>query len=527
MCDLRRVHQKKLNMVLVVVLATIFAASFISGAESREAKVLLKVTDNKTYELVEDVLEELSKIERPIRVFAAVGNARVGKSTMLNLVTHVWDGWNKHQEDFVDEIFKTGDSFKPVTRNVWAHTIHPRSESGSIVLLDVEGFDLGDDTVTKHLSMFTAMISSCLNLFVDNYLGNNDKNFLYEISRLSALVLPNKSDLRNFPKLHLVIRSILKSPDEIGSYVRDTLFKPDQKHQVTQGMVDIIERYFPRDSIVVSQIPIVNEPKMLRDLAKLRESSHWDSFDELINKVVTKCPQKKFTTGGSPIDGQALVNLAEEVVRSMNNENSWKDFGDVFLNLEKEICKRSYDKYIKPVLQLDSRSIRFMMIRARDKFKKECLLTSEIESTDRELEKTFEEKSKKEEEKRREEEERRKKEEEEKKWLTYENLKVVGGFAVGLLSKYLWTLSDENLKSNVTVLPSSPYNDIGLTGVCWKWNDIAQQKYGLTGEACGVIAQEVQKLYPKALLVGEGGFLQVRYGILHEIISNHVRNQSC
>ena len=524
-------------MMLVVVLGTIFAASFFSGAESREAKVLLKVTDNKTYELVEDVLEELSKIERPIRVFAAVGNARVGKSTMLNLVTHVWDGWNKDQGDFVDEIFKTGDSFKPVTRNVWAHTIHPRSENGSIVLLDVEGFDLGDDTVTKHLSMFTAMISSCLNLFVDNYLGNKDINFLYEISRLTDLVLPNKSDLRNFPKLHLVIRSILKSPDEIGSYVRDTLFKPDQKHEVTQGMVDIIERYFPRDSIVVSQIPIVNEPKMLRDLAKLRESSHWDSFEELINKLVTKCPQKKFTTGGSPIDGQALVKLAEEVVRSMNNENSWKDFGDVFLNLEKEICKRGYDKYIKPILQLDSKSIRDKMTKARDKFKKECLLTSEIESIDRELTKTHEEKSQEEEKKRREEEaeerrrekeeERRKKEEEEKKWFTYENLKVAGGFAVGLLGQYLWTLSDQNLKSNVTVLPSSPYNDIGLTGVCWKWNDIAQQKFGLTGEACGVIAQEVQKLYPMAVLVGEDGFLQVRYGILHEIISNHVRIQSC
>ena len=525
-----------MNMILIVVLGTIFAASVTSGAEGRQAKVLLKVTDNKTYELVKDALEELSKIERPIRVFAAVGNARVGKSTMLNLVSHVWDGRNK--EDFVDEIFKTGDSFKQVTRNVWAHTIHPRGENGSIVLLDVEGFNLGDDTVTKHLSMFTAMISSCLNLFVDNYLGNNDINFLYEISRLSALVLPNKSDLRNFPKLHLVIRSILKSPDEIGSYVRDTLFKPDQKHEVTQGMVDIIERYFPRDSIVVSQIPIVNEPKMLRDLAKLRESSHWDSFEELINKVVTKCPQKKFTTGGSPVDGQALVKLVEEVVRSMmNNENSWKDFGDVFLNLEKEICKRGYNKYIKPILQLDSRSIRGKMIKARDKFKKECLLTSEIESTTRELEKTLDEKSQKEEKKRREEEaeerrkekeeEQRKKEEEGKKWFTYENLKVTGGVLVGLFGKYLWTLSDENLKSNVTVLPSSPYNDIGLTGVCWKWNDIAQQKFGLTGEGCGVIAQEVQKLYPKAVLVGEDGFLQVRYGILHEFISNHVRNQSC
>ena len=344
-------------------------------------------------------------------------------------------------------------------------------------------------------------------------------------------MLPNKSDLRNFPKLHLVIRSILKSPDEIGSYVRDTLFKPDQKHEVTQGMVDIIERYFPRDSIAVSQIPIVTKPKMLRDLAKLRESSHWDSFEELINKLVTKCPQKKFNTGGSPIDGQALVKLAEEVVRSMNNENSWKDFGDVFLNLEKEICKRSYDKNIKPVLQLDSKSIRSMRNRARDKFTKECLLTSEIESTTRELDKIFEEKRQKEEaeERRREkEEERRKKEEEEKKWFTYENLKVAGGVLVGLLGRHLLTLlSDENLKSNVTVLPSSPYNDIGLTGVCWKWNDIAQQKFGLTGEACGVIAQEVQKLYPMAVLVGEDGFLQVRYGILHEIISNHVRIQSC
>ena len=524
-----------MNMVLTVVLGTIFAASVTSGAEGRKAKVLLKVTENKTYELVKDALEELSKLERPVRVLAAVGNARVGKSTMLNLVSHIWDGRNK--EDFVDEFFKTGDSFKQVTRNVWAHTIHPRGESGSIVLLDVEGFNLGDDTVTKHLSMFTAMISSCLSLFAENYLGNNDINFLYEISRLSDLVLLNKSDLRNFPKLHLVIRSILKSPDEIESYVRDTLFKRDQKHEVTQGMVDIIERYFPRDSIAVSQIPIVNEPKMLRDLAKLRESVHWESFEELIDKAVKRCPEKKFITGGSPIDGQALAKLAEEVVRSMNNGNSWKDFGDVFLNLEKEICKRSYDKYIKPVLQLNSRSIRVKMIEARDKFKNECLLTSEIESATRELAKTLEEKSQEEEKKRREEEgeerrrekekERRRKEEEEKNWFTYENLKIGGGVVVGLLGRYLWALSDENLKSNVTVLPSSPYNDIGLTGVCWKWNDIAHKKFGLSGEDCGVIAQQVQKLYPKVVLVGKDGFLQVQYGILHEIIRNYVRNQRC
>ena len=54
-------------MVLKVVLGIIFAASFSSGAEGREAKVLLKVRDNKTYELVEDVLKEMSNLKRPIR----------------------------------------------------------------------------------------------------------------------------------------------------------------------------------------------------------------------------------------------------------------------------------------------------------------------------------------------------------------------------------------------------------------------------------------------------------------------------
>ena len=522
-----------MDMVLNFVLVTIFAASFNSAvAQGRKAKVLLKVRDDKTYELVEDVLKEISHLRRPIRVLAAVGNARVGKSSMLNLINHVWDGRKKGNS--VEEIFKTGDSFKQVTRNVWSHTIIPRGEnSGSIVLLDVEGFNLGNDTITKHLSMFTAMMSSCLNLFANDYLGNKDKEFLYEISRSSDLVFnPDKTNLRNFPTLHIVVRGNLKSPDELESYVRDELFGSDQNNGVTQSMADIIERYFPRDRILVSQIPTVNDPKILQDLAKIRKSSHWDSFDKLIDKSVKECPVKQ-TIGGSKVDGPAFVELATKAVRSLN-ENSWKDFGDVFSSIEKDICMRSYMEHIKPVLQLSSGGIGDRMIAAKEKFQKECLLTSEIERVTDILTKTLKEKSQQEEEKRREEEEkerrekeeqRRRKEEEEKNWYSFENIKSFGGYAATLLVGYF--LSDENLKSNVTVLPSSRYNDIGLTGVCWKWNDIAQQKFGLTGEACGVIAQEVQKLYPKAVLVGEDGFLQVRYGILHEIISNHVRNQSC
>ena len=67
----------------------------------------------------------------------------------------------------------------------------------------------------------------------------------------------------------------------------------------------------------------------------------------------------------------------------------------------------------------------------------------------------------------------------ERSWFTHDNSKcAASGYVAGLVTCYF--LSDKNLKSNVTFLPSSKYNDIGLTGVCWKWNDIAQRKFGFT-----------------------------------------------
>jgi len=55
-------------------------------------------------------------------------------------------------------------------------------------------------------------------------------------------------------------------------------------------------------------------------------------------------------------------------------------------------------------------------------------------------------------------------------------------------------MSDRGLKLNITTLPHSPYNAIGLEGACWEWNVIAQKTFGLTGEGRGVIAQEVKEV---------------------------------
>ena len=83
-----------------------------------------------------------------------------------------------------------------------------------------------------------------------------------------------------------------------------------------------------------------------------------------------------------------------------------------------------------------------------------------------------------------------------------------------------FTFSDEDLKYNITTLPHSEYNHIGLRGVCWKWNEDANKSFGLTGEGCGVIAQEVRMLYPWAVLQEKDGYLRVQYHMLREMIHN-------
>ena len=500
---IQRAEGLTMNVLLFIAVGT-FAVHFIPSAQGSDAKILLESVDNKTsYKLNQYVLDEISQLQGPIRVIAVVGNARVGKSTTLNLISHILSG---RSEDSVEEIFKTGDSFEAVTRNVWAHIIQLRNEDGSILLLDVEGTDLGDDTVTDRLSMFTAMLSSSLNVFAMHIVGNGNIDFLYRIGRLSDLVFKDKNILQNFLKLRIVIRTTLDIPSDDS--IRDGIFKP-------------------RESIEVGHIPTVNERSLLKDVTKLSKSE-WKAFKSLADKL--KNSQKKRSFEGNAIDGMALVQLAEGVVEAMNTDDSWKDFGAVYATIERDICRRSYEKYIKPVLMRTSRAIGETMIETLDEFMKECVLEDEIAAVRKELKVTLnkkreheeEEKRRQEENRRRQEEERKRKEEEEKKrreeenskWETIKSVaKYIGAFVAGG-----FMFSDEDLKTNVTILPHSEYNKIGLRGVCWEWNEDARNSFGLAGEGCGVIAQEVKMQYPWAVIRGKDGYLRVQYDMLHEMI---------
>ena len=73
---------------------------------------------------------------------------------------------------------------------------------------------------------------------------------------------------------------------------------------------------------------------------------------------------------------------------------------------------------------------------------------------------------------------------------------IIGGIAGAAGYACLATLlSDVQLKESVTVLNNSEYETIGLCGVEWVWNQDAE-RLGPSGKGSGVVAQDVELLYP-------------------------------
>ena len=515
------------------------------------------------------VLEELSQVQGPIRVISVVGDARIGKSTTINLISHIW---TKVKRNHVEEIFETGDTLESVTHDVWCHVIEDE-QGGNIVLLDVEGTTLGDDALTIQLSMFTALISSGLNVFVRNVFQNNNLHFLFHMSRLSDLVFPNMT-MQNFPKLQIVIRGALGAPGgrTIEDHTKDCIVEPSFQESMQEER-NTIAKHFPRNQIAVSQIPLVSR-ELFKDFGKLRNSDYWTEMEQLAGKF-KEFPVKK-TLRGSSMDGKGLVELAVRLVETMN-ANSWSDFANVYDALERNICKRSHVKLIEPLFALmKADEIEEKSGGALEAFKMDCELEDEIVAAREDLRRITFERRKAEEldlkakkavserlaaEKRSEEQQKnfqhelsikedqiakvkREKEEAQMKEKTLRQLYEEQLKTIALLQQELsrkssgWLdivvpvvvagiVSDRDLKRKITTLPYSPYNAIGLEGACWEWNKIAGKTFGLRGEECGVIAQEVKKLYPFAVTRGKDGFLLVRYDVLHEIINNRQGKKKC
>lgn len=97
--------------------------------------------------------------------------------------------------------------------------------------------------------------------------------------------------------------------------------------------------------------------------------------------------------------------------------------------------------------------------------------------------------------------------------------------AIGEITAYYGSPSDIRLKTKIESINNGLEKVISLSGVTYDWNELAGHRYGGLREA-GVIAQEIQKVLPEAVVEKEDGFLTVKYDRIIPLLIQAIKELS-
>lgn len=554
-----------MKLQLVAVLQLIFTSLLSSVCYcSPPAKPLLKYdVETKKFILSDDALRDIEALTGPVKIVGAIGDARVGKSTNLNFIRYFLGG-NKNQG--VQKVFNTSDSVEPCSTGVGISVVRDTNDAGSTILIDTEGTNLGNNENTDLLSIFTVLLSSGLALFAREAVQNHNVQFLYRVSRLSEQIwTQDAANTKSFPELMIILRGALSpsSGKTLQGQMKDFIL--DGKYGET------IERHFSRDHIKVRDIPYVGDLKRLNDLEQFPRDDYANVASALAEDF-KRFPAKK-TVSGAYMDGKMIADLARKLQAAIN-QNSWSGFSDVYAALETNLCDRSFREIVEPFLEKNLDEIKYSENGILERFKEKCTLEAEITKTGNKISQAIVKKEEIIEKQRRLDEERKRKADEEirerereaqrqqkereieerlekeriereradeQKRIQEENVRraqeetrrleaviaarrsrerkkrdvikaVLGGAAL------FGIFSDSRLKENITAMPHSEFEEIGLQSYSWVWSKKAVAELGIRGIEHGVIAQEVEKLYPWAVVMGDEGYKRVNYAALKQLV---------
>ena len=305
-----------------------------------------------------------------------------------------------------------------------------------------------------------------------------------------------------------MIRGALSASEEtFEDTIKGAIVQPSGEDEATDNKRRDIAKYFREENIAVSEIPFVANRNLLKDIEIKKNVEYWKAIS-VLSRSLKNFPSK-MTLRGNLVDGKALVKIARILIVMMN-KNSWFDFGDNYLMVEKYLCDKNFQIYISPTLELKTvYQIEQRKEYVLKEFRYVCPLTQEVNKANNQLERLISSINDKEEEARqlkvreearrmaemkrevaekarnemekaaqkakrdmqRLEEERRRKQKEKEK--NEDIVKVVLG-GIGAI----FAFSDARLKENVIILTPSKYEVLGVRQVRWTWNKEAE-KMGL------------------------------------------------
>ena len=285
--------------------------------------------NNHSLKLVEDALELLRTIDKPLAILAICGPYRSGKSYFMSRVLGS------------PGVFKLGHSMQACTRGIWMATTVLECQEFSTVLLDTEGIDSvgASETMAMSLLTLTTLLSSYLIYNSRNVPQKLDLDKMRCFSQLSSTVLSqseqfisNAAAQRVFPHFLWLLRDVsLKMTDKEGKELQPTEFLHTRLLASESGeLTDLgksLVSIFPLLECATLPPPSTRA-NIIRDIfncqSKLSQKFN-SKIDALIQQILQKITPKQAVDTATRVNGKVLAALAECYVEAINKPGAIPD----------------------------------------------------------------------------------------------------------------------------------------------------------------------------------------------------------
>lgn len=371
-------RMKRLLLLIIAVTRLLPCLVFWTSLDAPLSEAALQVVtyNESEYELNENALLLIERLPPPVKVLAAVGDARIGKSTFLNMVHLHWDSGDAVSDNGASDAelpFEVGSTTEVCTTGVWLH-VHRLPDGGSLVLVDVEGANLGNDVVTEQLSAFTAVMSSYILLFVREVVNNPALEFIYHVAKLGNM-FPNSD---HFPHLGVAIRDALDLSSKFTdrkSEVVDALTSSARSDNNNKLREEIAKQISP-NQISAFEIEYQNR-KELENLQMLKAGPYYDSALQIINNLKNLVPAK-VTPNGMEMCGGDLVVMIRKLFDALGSGDI-KALATAYDRLEAQMCDEHYTEWIQPLMRMSEEDFMSKMEHHVEQFRALCKINSHID----------------------------------------------------------------------------------------------------------------------------------------------------
>ena len=285
--------------------------------------------NNHSLKLVDDAVELLHSINKPLAVLSICGPYRSGKSYFISRALGS------------PGAFKLGHSMQACTRGIWMATTALECQEFATILLDTEGIDAvgASETMAMSLLTLTTLLSSFLIYNSKKVPQKVDLDKMRCFSQLSASLLAqcgesmsNEVKKAFFPNFLWLLRDVqLKMTDREGKELAPTEFLHTRVLASESGeLTDLgksLVSLFPSLECVTLPIPSTKRD-IIRGIVEQQDKlkpAFNAAIDALIQQIFQKVVPKKGVDGTATVNGKALAALAGGYVEAVNRPGALPD----------------------------------------------------------------------------------------------------------------------------------------------------------------------------------------------------------